>query len=429
MTQNLPIVKGTRDFYPEDMVLTDHIMKIWERTSTIYGFQKYDGPILETLEMYKKKSGDEIVSQLYSFNDKNGREIALRPELTPTLARLIVQKGKSIKKPIKWYSIGRFFRYERMQRGRKREFFQWNIDILGENSYTAEVEIMGAIITSMQLFGFKEQDIVLKINNRKLISAILSSIGIPENKINGIFACIDKKNKISEGELERILASAGTSQNHINKIIQILNIHDYKKLPDEIKGNIYVNKEILRIETLYSILDAFRLTDFIQLDFSIVRGLDYYTGFVFELFYKSENLRAICGGGRYDNLLSDFGSAEDLSGVGMAMGDVVLEEVLMEKRLLDITPPGLDYYIAYFKDENLLDCINIVRELRSKKLNVSYPLHSAKMNKVLAEATQYNAKYVIFLWEEELKENIIMVRDMQTKEEKRQNLYEFLKKL
>lgn len=429
MTQNLPIVKGTRDFYPEDMVITDYIHNIWEKTSIIYGFQKYDGPILEALDIYKKKSGDEIVSQLYTFEDKGGREIALRPELTPTLARLIIQKGRSIKKPIKWYSTGRFFRYERMQRGRKREFFQWNIDIVGEEKLTAEAEIIGSILTAMQLFGFKEQDIVLKINNRKLISAILMCIGISGNKINAVFGCIDKKNKISESELERLLSNAGISQNHIVKIIQLLNVHDYKELPEDIRNNSEVKEELENLSELYKILENLDLIKFIELDFSVVRGLDYYTGFVFELFYKSENLRAICGGGRYDNLLTDFGYAEELSGVGMAMGDVVLEEILMEKRLLNIKPHKLDYYVAYFKDDQLFDALNIVRELRAKKLNASFPLHAVKMNKILAEATQYNARFVIFLWEEELKENIIMIRDMATKEEKRQNIYEFYKKL
>lgn len=429
MTQNLPIVKGTRDFYPEDMRITDYIISVWEKTSTIFGFQKYDGPIMEALDIYKQKSGDEIVSQLYNFADKGGREIALRPELTPTLARLIIQKGKSIKKPIKWYSIGRFFRYEKMQRGRKREFFQWNIDILGEDKQTAEAEIIGSIIMCMKLFGLKQQDIILKINNRKLISAILMSIGITGNKIKSIFGCIDKKNKVSENELERLLSSVGISQGHINKLIHILNLHNPKDLPQEIKEDPEVKTEIDNFNCLYKILETLELDRYVELDFSIVRGLDYYTGFVFELFYKSENLRAICGGGRYDRLLSDMGSSEELSGVGMAMGDVVLEEILMEKRLLNIGPPRLDYYIAYFKDEQVFDALKIVKELRDKNLHVAYPLHGVKMNKVLAEAVQYNAKFVIFLWEDELKDNIIMIRDMATKEEKRKNIYEFLKML
>ncbi len=429
MTQSLPIVKGTRDFYPEDMVTTDFICNTWEKTSKLYGFQKYDGPVLEALDIYKMKSGEEIVSQLYNFEDKGGREIALRPELTPTLARMIIQKGKSIKKPIKWYSIGRFFRYERMQRGRKREFYQWNIDILGENNYTAEAEIIGALLTSMQIFGFKEQDIVLKINNRRLITAILYCIGISENKIKGIFNCIDKKHKISESEMERLLAAAGVSQNHIGKIIQILNTSDIWKLPDEIKNNQVVKEELSTLESLFSMIDSFGFSNFVELDFSIVRGLDYYTGFVFELFHRSEKLRAICGGGRYDNLLADFGFPEEMSGVGMAMGDVVLEEILMEKRLLDIEPPPLDYYVAYFKDQQLKDAIKIVKRLREKNLNTAYSLHSIKMSRVLAEAVQYNAKHVIFLWEEELKDNVIMIRDMETKEEKRQNLDGFFENL
>ncbi len=429
MTQSLPIVKGTRDFYPEDMVVTDYICNNWERTSRLMGFQKYDGPMMEALDIYRMKSGDEIVSQLYNFADKSGREIALRPELTPTLARLIIQKGRSIKKPIKWYSMGRFFRYERMQRGRKREFFQWNIDILGEDSYTAEAEIIVAIISSMQDFGFKEQDIVLKINNRKLISAILLGIGVSENKIKGIFGCIDKKHKVSESEMERLLADAGVSHNHIDHIIQILNINDFRKLPEEIKINPAVMAELKNLKELFSLLDTFNMMNYIELDFSIVRGLDYYTGFVFELFHRSEKLRAICGGGRYDSLLSDFGFPEEMSGVGMAMGDVVLQEILMEKRLLDVKPPKLDYYIVYFKEEQCLDAIKIVRQLREKKLNTAYSLHPVKMNKVLAEAIQYHAKHVIFIWAEEIKENTIMVRNMETKEEKRHNLYEFLEKL
>ena len=432
----IPPVKGTRDFYPAEMAVRNYIIDGWKKVSTRNGFEEIDSPILEHLQMFTLKSGEEIVEQLFSLKDRGGRDLALIPEMTPSLARMVNQRINSLPKPIKWFSVPRLFRAERPQKGRLREFFQWNIDIIGTNSITADAEIVFATLDYLQYTGLTEKDIVVKVSSRKLLAAFLKSIGISENDLDSMYVLLDKKPKMPADTFAAVLGEKLSDKDKVSKMLAFM---ETDSLP-EIEKTIYVNDEIeSAIKDLvehHRLLNEMGVGGFYKFDPSIVRGLAYYTGIVFEVHAFSGELRAICGGGRYDNLLKDFGGP-DIPAVGMGFGDCVLEILLREKGLLDKKLPksSLDYFLAvigdsdaaFEKEKNNLS-LKLTAQLRRKGFSADFSYKSTDIKKQLQEASGRNAKYCIIIGEE-FRNNELVIKDMKTGKQQTVSVDKFLESI
>jgi len=410
-------VRGMRDYYPDVYSRVEFLSRIWRKTALSYGFEEFDGPMLETLELYKIKSGEEIVKQLYCFKDKGGRELALRPELTPTLARMVSKIQNKVAKPIKWFSIPRCMRYEKPQKGRLREFFQFNIDIIGEEGNLADLEIISVAVDSLLNLGLTKKDFVVKINNRDFVSEYFSSISIGEDKIKLLYKIIDNARKVSiENTSEAIkgLNISKEKEEDVKRFLSVKGIDDLKKLNIESKG-----KDSLL--DIFSLIESSSLTDYCEFDPTIVRGLDYYTGNVFEIFDRSEKMRAICGGGRYNNLLKEF-SGIKIPACGFGMGDVVLGEVLDSRGLLPEYKKIIDYFLIRITDNELPVLLMTARSLRKKQLVVEYSYKNMSVKKQMARASKINAKKVLIFGTDELKEGNVVEKDLKTGEEIKVNI-------
>ncbi len=343
----IPPVKGTRDFYPSDMAVRNFIVDGWKKVSLRNGFEEYDGPIFELLKMYQIKSGDEIVEQLFSLTDRGGRDLALRPEITPTLARMVNQRINALPRPIKWFSVPRLFRAERPQKGRLREFFQWNIDIIGVDNVLADAEVIFTTVDYLRYVGLNQRDVKVKISSRKLLAASLMNIGIPEDKLDSLYALLDKHSKLPRHIFEEELSKQVSEKNIAIKIIDFMNTTVLADVPEIVGTNTEIEDARQELARLQDLLVQMGVGQFCEICPSIVRGLAYYTGVVFEVHEVTQELRAICGGGRYDNLFHDFGGPS-ITATGMGMGDCVLEIMLRERGILDKKVPKgrLDYFVC-----------------------------------------------------------------------------------
>ncbi|KAK1313829.1 Histidine--tRNA ligase [Acorus calamus] len=293
-------------------------------------FEEVDFPVLESEALFIRKAGEEITEQLYSFEDKGGRRVALRPELTPSLARLVIQQGKSISLPLKWFAIGQCWRYERMTRGRRREHYQWNMDIIGTSRVRAEAELIYAIVCLFERLGITALDVGIRVSSRKVLQAVLQSYSVPEKLFSKVCIIIDKIGKIPTEEIEKELMLVGLSLEAVNGLLQVLSLTSLSKL-EEVLGS--EGEAVSDLKKLFSLAEDYGYSQWIVFDASVVRGLAYYTGIVFEAFDREGKLRAICGGGRYDRLLSVFGG-EDIPACGFGFGDAVIVELLKEKGLV-----------------------------------------------------------------------------------------------
>jgi histidyl-tRNA synthetase len=421
----IPPVKGTRDFYPPEMAIRNFIVDGWKKVSLRNGFEEYDGPIFEYLKMYQIKSGDEIVEQLFSLTDRGGRELALRPEITPTLARMVNQQINSLPKPIKWFSVPRLLRAERPQKGRLREFFQWNIDIIGIDEPLADVEIIFTTIDYLRNIGLTSKDIKVKISSRKLLSAVLKGYGLPNEKLEPLYVILDKKAKLPDETFEQMLAEQVPDKETLIKILSFMKIDSLPELGESIKSESEESAAFNEINEVLNTLQTMGVGDFCVYDPSIVRGLAYYTGIVFEVHDAAGDLRAICGGGRYDNLLRDFGGPA-VSATGMGMGDCVLEILLTNKGLLDklLSSHQIDYFVTCIGSINN-EALAIITKLRSMGYSTNFSYKTGSLSKQLKEASAQNAKKCIIIGEEELKENKITIKDMATGEQKLMGSDEF----
>jgi histidyl-tRNA synthetase len=412
--------KGTRDFYPADMRVQNHLFGGWRAVCRGFGYEEYEGPTFEHLELYVGKSGEEIVGQLYHFKDKGDRDLALRPELTPTLARMVNQKGPSLRKPLKWFSIPRLFRYERAQRGRLREFFQLNMDIVGCDTVAAEADLISAAVEMLRRFGLTADDFAVRVSSRRLLSEFLNRLGIPEAGKAGVYAALDKRAKIGEEEFRRLLSEqkvTGDSAAQLESFFLCRSLPELSALftePSEGEA-----AALLELRDLFGLLDGLGYAEFVRIDTSVVRGLAYYTGIVFELFDKGLNLRALAGGGRYDSLLSNLGG-EPVSAVGFGMGDVVLADLLNGKGLLPQGRPGVDYYLADLAASGDLprpELLQLGQRLRGRGLSVSYGLKAGKFKKQLEEANEGGARRVLFFGSDRAPAGRYEVKDLATGEQ------------
>jgi histidyl-tRNA synthetase len=382
----MQLLPGFRDFLPADCAARKYIFERWREVARRYGFVEWDGPVLEPTELYKKKSGPEIVDQLFNFIDKGEREVAMRPELTPTLARVIAAHEREFKKPLKWFSIGQFFRYEKQQRGRLREHFQLNCDIVGETDLAADVELVALGIDVLRAFGFSEKDFVVRISDREFWTDFLREKNVPTDQWEEMLQAIDKSEREPRDKIAEKLGG----------------------LADPVLAILSEGGKSEKLEELVDSLRARGLGEFVDIDVRIVRGLAYYTGIVFEVFHRSGKLRAIAGGGRYDNLIGQLSDkAVSLPALGFAMGDVVLGDLIREvpaarekMEQATRTSGNIDIYVVIAKEERRGDALGQIQALREQNYKVDYPLSPAKVPKQFQAAEQLGARIAILFGDE-----------------------------
>jgi histidyl-tRNA synthetase len=403
---------GFRDFYPADLALRGHLFRTWRQVATRYGFEEYDGPPLEPLELYTAKSGEEIVGQLYTFTDKGGREVSLRPEMTPTLARMVAARANGLRKPIRWFSIPQLFRYERQQRGRLREHFQFNCDLIGESAYLADAEIVALAIDAVRAFGLGPQDVRVRLSDRRLLTALLQGLGVSEAQVPVVYQVLDKIRRTpTEISITR-LAGAGIPGATIERLLEMVQAKTWSDLRGLGADAALAQGEPLR-RTLEA-LGAMGFGEYLDLDLGIVRGLAYYTGTVFELFDARGELRAICGGGRYDNLLQSLGGV-DLPALGFGMGDVVLGELLRDRGLVPEAASSIDVFLAAITQDDLSHVLGLARELRDAGLRVEYALAPQAVGKQLKLADARSARLAVVVGPDDRARGEVMVKDLREK--------------
>ena len=400
---------GFRDFYPEDFALRAHIFETWRRVAARYGFEEYDAPPLESLDLYTQKSGEEIVGQLYEFTDKGDRRVALRPEMTPSLARMVAARANGLKKPIRWFSIPQLFRYERQQRGRLREHFQLNCDLIGESTPLADAEIIALAVDVMRAFGLTARDVRVRISDRVLITDWLRQVGVPDTGLGVALQAIDRLEKSHEqarAMLEGVAPSAAAQVVH--------------RLGDpgaraELREELVARGDTLsRFGAVLDALDDIGLGDWIDFDPTIVRGLAYYTGTVFELFDAGRTLRAICGGGRYDALTGAIGGVE-LGAVGFGMGDVVLGELLKDKALVPAHAPSIEVFLAAVTEADVPAVLQLAHELRDAGIRVEYALGIQAVGKQLKLADARNARFAVVIGPDDRDKDQVVLKDLRAK--------------
>ena len=409
---DLQPVKGTRDFFPDEMRLRNWLFEVWRNVSVQAGFEEYDTCVLEHEELYIRKAGDEISKQLYSFEDKGGRRLSLRPEMTPSLARLVLQHKKSLSFPIKWFSMPQCFRYERMTKGRRREHFQWNADIIGQADIVAEAEILMLLISACELMGLSAKEIRVFINDRRILNSILNQISVPHEMHSEVLVIMDKRDKISIEALSKLLQDIGMSTTQVDQLNEYLLKSDLI----ELKKDLNDTQGIDELQNLMDMMETAGFSDYLQFDISIVRGLSYYTGAVFEVNSPAKQHRAICGGGRYDSLLSTYGG-EIVPAVGFGFGDVVVLDVLKDLERFPELPRKLDYTIIPFAREQVGTALNIAAILRQQGSTVDCNFSMKKMKKTLQQAGESGAAKAILLFPDELSENKVVIRDLRLHEQ------------
>lgn len=399
---------GFREFYPDEFAFRAYLFEAFRAAAQSYGFEEYDGPPLEPLDLYTAKSGDEIVGQLYNFVDKGDREVALRPEMTPTLARMVAARANGLRKPIRWFAIPQLFRYERQQRGRLREHFQLNCDLIGEPGPAGDAEIIALAIDIMRRLGLGPADVRVRLSDRRLLNAILNSVGLAEPLHAAAYQYLDKFGRREESARRAALVEAGTD----SATIELLQYLGHVRRFEDVEGWYPDAAEAAGpLREVVGILDQMGVSGFVDIDLTIVRGLAYYTGPVFELFDAARSLRAICGGGRYDNLLQAVGGV-DLPALGFGMGDVVLGELLRERGLAPPAPAPIDLFVAAPAPEDRPAVHTLVHTLRDAGWRVEYALGAQNLGKQFKHADARGARAVVVLGEAERVREVAQLKDL-----------------
>jgi len=410
-------VRGFRDLYPQDMAVLNWIVDGWRRVSVTHGFEEYEGPILEYLDLYTVKSGQEIVEQLFHLTDRGGRELALRPEMTPTLARMVAARASALPRPIKWFSVPRLCRAERPQRGRLREFFQWNIDIIGVEDVLADAECIFVAVDYLRRIGLRPDEVVVRISDRRLVGGLLTACGIPADAHEGAFSLLDKAEKIEPQKLQEMWDEQFgryLSFKHLQKMLeagspeQFAGVAAEAALRDE-----SIDVACGSLSRLWDCLERFGISEYCQFDLKIVRGLAYYTGIVFEIHDRAGRFRALAGGGRYDDLLRVF-DGPAIPAVGFGMGDVVLTELLKELGRLPTCLRRLDVFVADADSELFADVLYVVGCLRRSGVSADFSYKRQSLSKQLRYASQRNARLCVIIGEEYRKDRSLVVKDMDT---------------
>lgn len=387
----MQVLPGFRDFYPDACARRNYILSTWREVARRYGYVEYDGPVLESVDLYKKKSGGELVGQLFDFVDKGERHVAMRPEMTPTLARMVAARAKDFKKPLKWFCCPQFFRYEKQQRGRGREFYQFNADLIGEASQTADAELIALVIDLLRAFGFAENDFVVRLSSRAAWQDFFAQAGgKPEGEYE-FFQVVDKAERMPPEKTNELLSKFGLPGLSAESVLGFMH-----------------SKEPGSLSPIFDDLKARGLGAYVEVDYAIVRGLAYYTGVVWEVFDRSKNERALAGGGRYDRLLSLMSDGKvDLPALGFGMGDIVLDNLISdtpaaaEKRDAWVARErACDIYVIVAKDEARPEALGVVQQLREAGLRVDFALAPAKVGKQFQAAEQLGAGLAVLVGEE-----------------------------
>lgn len=390
---------GFRDFYPEQLAERAHIFETWRRVVRRYAFQEYDGPPLEPLDLYTQKSGDEIVTQLYNFVDKGDRAVALRPEMTPTFARMVGARAQALRKPVRWFSLPQLFRYERTQKGRLREHFQLNVDMVGESDVMADAELLSVAVEIMRSFGLSATDVRARVSDRRLLNALLEHIGVSEAQLPAVYAVLDKLERQPREISAEKLSDAGLSDAACDAVLGFAAL-DFNAMRSRYGDAPLVAPHVELFSRYLAHAEALGFAEWIRFDLTIVRGLAYYTGIVFELFDNVGEFRAICGGGRYDNLLSSLGGV-DLPALGFGMGDVVLGELLKARGKMPAMASAVDVWLVQSPDATSYPArlLQTAHALRAQGAMVEYSFKPQRSDKQIEAARKAGARRVVLIEE------------------------------
>ncbi len=399
MKNKVQTVKGTRDFYPETMLLRNWLYSNMRAASQQFGYQEYDGPFLETLDLYAAKSGEELVKeQAFVFNDRGGDQVTLRPELTPSLARMVATHQSQLPRPIRWWSFGPFWRYERPQKGRSREFFQWNVDLLGVESPAADAEIAAVAVTFFKLIGMTSGDVRLQYNNRRLMDGEIGALGLTDLKLK-VFRLIDRRDKMSPQAWDEYAAAQGVGPVQLDGLRNLLANRDLWQKSDECRAFVEA-------------AGALGIGEYLEYDPTVIRGLDYYTGTVIEARDREGEFRAILGGGRYDNLVGDVGG-DRLPGVGFAMGDVVIGLVAQKYQKVPAQRPSpADVLVTTFDRAGLPESLRLAAELRAAGLKAEWYPEPARLDRQLKYANATGVRFAAILGPDELAGGTVTLKDL-----------------
>ena len=395
--------RGMRDFYPEDMAWRNRVFDAFRASGEAAGFRQYDACVVESYELLARKAGEEVGEQIYHFFDKSERHLALRAEMTPTLARMVAQRQKELSFPLKWTTIAQCFRYERMTKGRKREHYQWNLDIIGEDSVLAEVEVMGAACDALRRMGLSSSDFKVHVSSRKFLGELLSKSGIAAERHAQVFLALDKRGKMPDAEIAAMLKDGGLSDAEIEATFAIMETKDYSACPELVE--------------LFRLAEIAGFADCLEFDISVIRGLSYYTGVVFECFDAKGEFRAIFGGGRYDNLLTTIGG-EPTSAVGLGFGDVVVTELLKARLGEDAAAARKGVAIGFMFPEQRDAAVALAARLRKSGECVDLALRSQKPKKFFSHAAESGAAEAVFLGPDDVEKGVARMKDLSTREEK-----------
>ena len=409
--QSLP---GFRDFYPEDFSRRQHIFRVWRQAASSYGFQEYDAPVLEPLELYTTKSGEEIEGQLFNFMDKGGRAVSLRPEMTPTVCRMVGARAGALKRPIKWFSVAEFYRYERAQKGRLRAFSQFNADIFGEAGPEAEIELIALLIQCLAGFGLTKDDFYIRLSDRDLWFFYLEALGFDDAKSRAILSAIDRYEKMGEDAFKGYVEAHGALPDDLKvKVLSFLQIKSLAELEAALApfGSKKLAARLADWRKVLQGLAAMGLADFISVDLSVVRGLAYYTGFVFEAFDRKGDLRALAGGGRYNDLIRKLGYA-DLPAVGFAIGDVTTGLLIEQRGLAPTFITAPDIYAVIGGEAERKAAFADIQALRASGFRVEYPFKEQAFGKQFKAAAESGAKLAIIYGGDELAKGVVKIRDL-----------------
>ena len=394
--------RGMRDFYPEDMVWRNKVFDAFRAAGEAAGFQPYDSCVVESYELLARKAGEEVGEQIYHFFDKSERHIALRAEMTPTLARMVAQRQKELSFPLKWTTIAQCFRYERMTKGRKREHYQWNVDIIGEDSILAEVEVIGAACDALRRMGLSPKDFKVHVSSRKFLGELLAKSGIAAEKHAQVFLALDKRGKMPDEEIAAMLKDGGLTDEEVKATFAIMETKSYEACPELVE--------------LFRLAEIAGFADCLMFDISVIRGLSYYTGVVFECFDTAGEFRAIFGGGRYDNLLTTIGG-EPTSAVGLGFGDVVVTELLKSRLGENAAAAKKGVAVGFMFPEQRDAAVKLAAKLRREGEIVNLSLKNQKPKKFFSHADQSGAAKAVFLGPDDVEKGVARIKNLETREE------------
>ena len=410
--------KGTRDYYPEDKRVQNYIFDTWRRIVERYGYQEYGAPMVESMDLFLAKSGDELVNeQTYSFTDRGDRNVAIRPEMTPSISRMVAARRQELGYPARLYSIANFMRYERPQRGREREFWQLNADIFGVDGALADAEIVEMADEVMKAFGAKDDMYVIRVNHRGLVDQLMSKyLELDKSQANKLIKLLDKKDKITADEFANAAHDIVANKQTLAKLSTLVKMKSVDELPEELAGS----DGVKQLKELFRLFSKAKMTN-VKFDITLMRGFDYYTGMVFEIFdLHPDNNRAMFGGGRYDGLVGLFG-VDPVATVGFAPGLTPTELFLRSHKLLPKLRPSTEVGVIVV-DDSMTQALDIARQLRGEGVNVAIDTTGRKIDKQIKSVVKSNIPYIVFVGADEVREEIYTFKDVATTDEQKMSL-------